>query len=396
VDAPRGAGRVVFTAFSLSEFSRSVRDKADRDFVGRILARAPRAAEPPAQSVFLGGAADIAAGEDNGNGAWLSTLDDQDLLPVLDGGALRNEIDRHMREGLVVRFPPVLKIAGLLALYFLLAVPVNYLVWHRSQRLEFAWATAAVLAVGFGLLYYMWGYMSGGTVLTGETVTVVETRSGTDAGRYRSFHSLYSPGHTSGDLRLKPADGFGRGEPFLSRLRITQTDRNVRALDYFIRWDDPVCLFEDFEIYPRAVRTFEAEGTCSVGGGLILDRRENVLTVVNKTPWTFSRVEWSGQGGVATEPLKPGESVRLQRSRGGGGGPAPPHVLRWMPLLSADRFVLPTQRSLMWRTSDSDKYYDRLKIDFLLAYVDAGTLTPDVKGATVAMRNTLVVLVPVE
>jgi hypothetical protein len=384
VEAKAGLGRIVLLAFALSELPRGLLRHEDRLLVGWLLRREPgrldtHTAAPRLRRVTFSGPG---GGDDGG----------------ILGGALRNEMDRKMREGLVVRFPPVGQVAVLLAVYCVCLVPLNWILWSWTRRKELAWLTAALLSVGFGIGYYQWGAHWGGTVLSGENVTVIESRPGSPVGRYWSFHSLYSPGHARGDLRIEGAPGFARQAPLLSRLRVSETGRGVRALDYAVRWD-PACLFPAFEIYPRAVRTFEAEGTCSLGGGLDVRWDGGDVQVTNRLPWTIRRLEaWNLQGNVVLETaLEPGRMRSLRPvvatlPRVEKAAPQPmerwPHVT-WQHLV-------PAFRSREGGPQTSVPGRATAPAPALAAWADADVLHPAYAGYDVGQRHAVVVIVPLE
>ncbi len=380
VESRSGLGRVVFLAFSLSELARGYRTGGDRLLAGWILRR-----EQGVFDVPEGGAA--VARRLAPLPPWqvaTSSYDPEAGLPPIDRAGLRAGVDKRMREGLVVRFPPVGSVAFLLGVYFLFLVPLNWLLWSWTRRKELAWATAAVLSVGFGIGYYQWGAYWGGSVLSGENVTVVGARPGSPVGRYWSFHSLYSPGHARGDLRVAGAEGFARQAPILSRLRVAYAERGIRALDYSIRWD-PACLLSAFEIYPRAVRTFETEGTCGLGGGLEVrhdpDVRD-VLHVTNRTPWVLRRlgVVQGGQADVLDAVVRPGQTLAV------GPGRTVPEAL--------DRARVP-DAILRWEELPLG-LLGPLARPLVVAWSDADVLHPVYEGYDVGQRHAVMLVVPVE
>jgi hypothetical protein len=376
VEAKAGLGRVALLAFSLSELARGLRSREDAPLVGWLLRREPGLADAGRGTTRR---ASVQPG-------WIvtSSNDPEDRLPAIARSSLRNDVDAMMRKALVVRFPPVGQIALLLGVYLLFLVPVNWVLWSWTRRKELAWVTAAALSVGFGIGYYQWGARWGGATLSGENVTVVEARSGSPVGRYWSFHSLYAPGHARGDLRLASAPGFARQDPLLTRLRIGEVSSGVRALDYALRWD-PACVFADFEIYPRAVRTFEAEGTCALGQGLEVrpdPADAGTVRVTNRTPWTLRRVGTLRDGKVdgrdATVP--PGQSFTIDRGAGealaAGRTPAPDWIPRWEELFGRDLLAL------------------LVAPPFVVAWTDADVLHPDYRGYDVGQRHSVMLVVP--
>lgn len=54
-----------------------------------------------------------------------------------------------------IELPPIGMVAAIFAVYFLLAVPVTYLVLKKAKRLEWAWVTNPVLAGIFAFVFYL-------------------------------------------------------------------------------------------------------------------------------------------------------------------------------------------------------------------------------------------------
>jgi len=90
--------------------------------------------------------------------------------------------------------PPSLRIlAVLLALYVVLAAPVNYLLLRRMRRRGLSWLTLPALAAGFAILTYGVAFRTKGSPTVVNTITVTEFPPGAHVGKLLTFVGLFAP-----------------------------------------------------------------------------------------------------------------------------------------------------------------------------------------------------------
>jgi hypothetical protein len=105
--------------------------------------------------------------------------------------------------------PPVEQIATILGLYFVVVVPLNFLVLKKLKRGELAWVTAPIISVGFAgfLLNSNSSLYSAGT--STKTTGIVLLSPGVESGLFAGSTQVFIPKAGGYDLKLKDVDNIG-------------------------------------------------------------------------------------------------------------------------------------------------------------------------------------------
>ena len=89
--------------------------------------------------------------------------------------------------------------------FFLAAAPLNYLVFRKLRRLEWAWPVMVALAAAFALVAHSTGLSSRGLAAERSAITVLRTREHARLARATTFVALFSL--TAADLEIGMSDG---------------------------------------------------------------------------------------------------------------------------------------------------------------------------------------------
>ena len=152
--------------------------------------------------------------------------------------------------------------------FLLVAVQLNYAVFRKLRRLEYAWLAMVAMAIGFALTAHSMGLSSRGLAARRTAVTLVRTREHARVGRATTFLAVYSP--TPADVEVGLSEGRSAVVPleecgsvgFLETAprgwRVEQADDmvlhapNVRAASFtWCRFEHLVALPEPFAVERR-------------------------------------------------------------------------------------------------------------------------------------------------
>lgn len=172
-----GVGTVLFVAFDPL-------DKPFRDWAGRrelwVGLMRQAAATAPASSLR----------------AWTTgqtSFQQENIAYSVGPGAGRTVTMRNGVDPFRIKLPPLTTVAWILLAYFVLAVPVTYIVLKRLGRLEWAWVTGPVLSVAFAYGFYLFTaqlYLAGQARRTAGVIVAV---AGNPQARFDGFTETFFP-----------------------------------------------------------------------------------------------------------------------------------------------------------------------------------------------------------
>lgn len=227
IERPWGAGRIVFSAISL---------------------RTPIVADPVLQEII--------------------NMTITDSPPNLQPMVLNN-LDTHvtafLRWILQAQLPSTQFIAMYLGAYILLVVPVNYLVFKKLGRLEYAWLMVPVLAIIFAIGVYYIGALRQQSQIAINQVSVIETRPGANRASATTYSSIYSPVRQWYTLQFPDPMAYPQLATLYDfRNQGAQLSDEVLNIEY----NDEGTTLNDFLIYHWSQRTLKTQQTISLGEGI--------------------------------------------------------------------------------------------------------------------------------
>lgn len=104
------------------------------------------------------------------------------------------------------RLPALTTVFGMLALYFVLVVPVNFLILRKLRRGELAWITAPVLSLAFAGILFRSAQSLYAASLSTATQGVLIVQQGTNQALYSGRAQMFFPRGGTYDLGLKNVD----------------------------------------------------------------------------------------------------------------------------------------------------------------------------------------------
>lgn len=266
-----GLGKIVVLALSASDPALA-RDEAAHECVRRCLGRStPRLLREPFRNtegieqplvqppyVFPGSTAGQPASLVRRGQAWVPQGED------LGEGGWRDYLEEAFVNDLLTRIPSWNSVCGFLAAYFLVLVPLNYLVFRRLHRLEYAWPAAVAIALAFSAAAYTVGLRGGATTLSIRHLSLVEAGSGSVEGRATHLLGLASAAHLEGDFR------FAGEDRYVTRLRTRKDRRGHERENITAQLDEQGVELRNFRVLARAIAGMELVRLYPLGQGIQL------------------------------------------------------------------------------------------------------------------------------
>ncbi len=175
-------------------------------------------------------------------------------------------------------------IAFYLICYIIIVVPINYIVFRKFKRLEWAWFTVPVWALIFAYgAYYIGALRQQGSVSVNE-VSIIESRPSAKIGQTLTFCSIYSPVRQWYTLLFDSPPAFPQLPTVFDYRRGTETasDESLNVL-----YTSAGPMVEDYLIYHWSQRVFKAVHETPIGDGVDIDLNweGEILqgTITNKT-----------------------------------------------------------------------------------------------------------------
>lgn len=235
-----------------------------------------------------------------------------------------------------VRLPPLRTVVWMFLAYFVLVVPVTFLVLKRLGRLEWAWVTSPLLSVAFAYGFYLLTselYLAG---LSRRTSGLIVAAAGQSRPRFVGFSEVFFPRGGSYKIEVTGAETLEMAEPDESpgygSGAALQTLETVDLGTVFAP-RLPVANLA----FRRLYHTQPLSSFGAVTAQITQDaNRRLVGTVHNGTGQALyeGRVVLPGKGMIAlVGDLQPGETKRLGPTKREGGGTARLRETELLPLL---------------------------------------------------------------
>ena len=268
---------------------------------GREL-RARQAMDPISRQ---SGIQDLARGTEPAIGPGVAAWRDDDDLSQAARNVLLDEA------GLTI--PSVRFVLGLVAVYVVVLVPVNWLVFSRVGRAEWAWVAAPFIAVACsGYVVYSTG-LDVGFVRTVSEVAVVEMQPEYARAHVTRYGALYnSLGHDyrfigdDGSLLVLPI-GDHDSDPTDGKSAKLYTRDDAATADAALR-----TALAGLHVASNSTTPYRAEQLRDCGGPIrctLFD--EGHCRIENGTTWTLVDVQISGTFSAQAARIGPGESIEL-------------------------------------------------------------------------------------
>ncbi len=244
-----GRGRIVVTAFSLTDRSVVNWGSYDSFFNACLLRRPPRtfvtaaeSSEPqatwrdmPASSYMTDGrlvtrlryfCRDAGFAQNRGK-EWLDGAGGESVAGWNDGGASAEAARRTLREAAGISVPKAGFVFRTLAIYLIVLVPVNWIVFRILGRLEWAWLAAPLIALAGALVVVRLAQLDIGFARSRTEVGVLEIQGGYARGHLTRYTALYASLSTTYEMSFEERSALVLPFPHVVPLEAPDSYRDV-------------------------------------------------------------------------------------------------------------------------------------------------------------------------
>jgi hypothetical protein len=287
-ECPVGAGRIVVTAFSLADRRIVNWGSFDSFFNGALLRRPARRfslsqtmQEPQVEwAKYPGLTAQMHAGfvtpvryftRDVSETEWTSQAGTTaarftDVAAWNSDNAAAEAARTSLREAAGIAIPKADFVLRVLAVYLIILVPVNWLVFRMMGRVEWAWLAALVVAVGGAVAVVRLAQLDIGFARSRTEIAVLELRGGYPRGHLTRYTALYSSLSTG--YRFHFDDDTAVALPFPARTPWTRSPLDAIQTVSLRRERDLV--FSGFQVASNSTGMVHSEQMLDIGGNLEL------------------------------------------------------------------------------------------------------------------------------
>ena len=201
--------------------------------------------------------------------------------------------------------PPTGYVLGILSLYFLAVVPLNFVVLRKLKRGELAWLTAPVLSLGFAGVFFGFARNLYGSSLSTFTRGVLVVQQGCKDTVVLGHTQLFFPAAGRYDLHLAGVDSVSTS---LTGPYFTGSGDN-QAIYQDIDTVDNGEIKGAIKVPSLAFRELNYREKAQAGDWFDVQRLSNGdFLVTNNSPYKLSRAQLAGGGGsVLVQDLAPGD-----------------------------------------------------------------------------------------
>ncbi|MBI1389064.1 MAG: hypothetical protein GC154_11515 [bacterium] len=183
-------------------------------------------------------------------------------------GDLDSYATSYLRWSIQAELPSTTFIAMYLGLYIILVAPVNYLLFKRIGRLEWAWFTVPVWAVVFAVGVYYIGALRQQSQVAVNEISVIEARPGAGMAPAITYASVYSPVRQWYNLEFSSPVAF----PMVPETYDYRTRRNEFSDEILnVYFKDGSTAIRNYLIHHWSNRIFKSLHTVELGDGVEIE-----------------------------------------------------------------------------------------------------------------------------
>lgn len=233
-----------------------------------------------------------------GTGAWR------------DDGPIVEAVARTLAHESGITVPGVGFVLAVVGAYFVVLVPLNWLLFRSVGRVEWAWWAAPFVSFGFAAAIVYLAELDIGFSRASTEITIVELQPGYSRAHVSRFMTVYNSLGTS--YRITSPDATTLALPFVGgeskQRRSTSFER--RTLPESEVTDAARIEIEGFAVESNSAAMLRVEQMHDCGGTVTCLREpDGKLRITNGTHFQLTEIRLSGRGWGRIDRLGPGESV---------------------------------------------------------------------------------------
>lgn len=237
--------------------------------------------------------------------------------------------------------PPIEKVFTLLGIYFIVVIPVNFLILRKLKRAEWAWVTAPLISLGFAGAFFASAQDLYAAKMSTSSAGLILGQQGNSEGLFVGSTQMFIPRSGRYDLKLSGVDslaivptisnsfGFGRG--------VETADLNLIDIGQIIA--------PQMSANNLAFKAMEYRQIVPIGEWIDLSvsdihGKNGTCTVRNKGPFTLRNVQLIAQERtVSLTDLPPGSEQSIKFVAGKTDKDLDPVAASITPFLSRSRGI---------------------------------------------------------
>jgi len=224
---------------------------------------------------------------------------------------------RSLRDAAGITVPKASFVLGILAAYVVVLVPLNWLIFSRMGRVEWAWIAAPIVSIIFGLLVVWLAQVNIGFARSTTEVSILEVHGGYGRAHLTRYTALYSSLSTSYDLSFADPGAAAlpmaaRTDPGFLQSRSTVTLRRRPGSESQDE-DSTAVTLEGFQVSSNSTGMVHSEQMLGLGGTIEIESLPSGhCRVRNGTSYALQGaglVSRGQMGWIGT--VEPGQSVEV-------------------------------------------------------------------------------------
>ncbi|MDP8245811.1 MAG: hypothetical protein P9L94_17140 [Candidatus Hinthialibacter antarcticus] len=227
---------------------------------------------------------------------------------------LDNYVDGFLRWDFQAELPSTKFIAMYLGLYIILVVPVNYLIFRRIGRLEWAWFTVPIWAIVFAVGVYYIGALRQQSSVTVNQISIVESRPNAKTAPSSTYCAIYSPVRKWYEIRFSSPAAFPLAPERQNLMGRPQNNLSEEIIN--VHYEETDSFISDYLIHHWSQRVFKGLHTVSLGDGVDIDTswEDGKLrgSITNNTGKTLEKATLMASNWYESwTSLSPGQTVEI-------------------------------------------------------------------------------------
>ncbi|MEX0675832.1 MAG: hypothetical protein WD063_02075 [Pirellulales bacterium] len=200
-----------------------------------------------------------------------------------DFGWISNAARETLEAAAGISVPPRTFVLQMIGFYLLVVVGVNWLVFRLAGRVEWAWLALPAIAVGWGVLVVWLAQLDIGFARSETEVAVLEMQPGYGRGHLTRYTALYSSLSTSYDVRFDEPSAVA--QPFSLNQQVLYRQSSSRVTFSTVGDHD----LTDYPVTSNSTGMIHSEQMFDTGGGIAWDSGDGAApTVENNTKLKLS------------------------------------------------------------------------------------------------------------
>ena len=200
-----------------------------------------------------------------------------------DRSGAANVARESLRDAAGISVPRGEFVLQVLAIYLLVLAPLNWGIFRLAGRVEWAWAAAPVIAILGAFAVIRYAQLDIGFARSVTEVSLAEVQAGYQRAHVTRYAALYTSLSTSYDVEFE--DPASLVQPFGASLEDQRIDRDG-MINAVMRSDRKVTL-SGFQVASNKTGIVHSEQFCDLGGSFRLTATERGALLENNTEWSL-------------------------------------------------------------------------------------------------------------